>query len=66
MSTNLTVKQKANIANRHWSGASVKVLCRNYFVLGSALYTWLKPYQNVYASKHAITISFLMAMSIPS
>lgn len=53
MSTNLTSKQKANIANQYWNGSSVKEICEKYQVPRSTLYTWLKPYQNVYASRHA-------------
>ena len=53
MNTNFTSKQKADIANQYWNGTSVKDLCEKYNVPRSTLYTWLKPYQYVYASRHA-------------
>ena len=53
MSTIFTEAQKASIANQYWNGVSVKALCAKYQVPRSTLYTWLKPYQNVYASKFA-------------
>ena len=54
MNTVFTSEQKAYIANQYWNGMSVKSLCETYQVPRSTLYTWLKPNQNLYASKYAI------------
>lgn len=53
MRTNVSSDQKAKIVNQYWNGTPVKDLCEKYQVLRSTLYSWLKPYQNVYASQHA-------------
>ena len=53
MRTNVSSDQKAKIVNQYWNGTPVKDLCEKYQVPRSTLYSWLKPYQNVYASQHA-------------
>lgn len=53
MKEKYTPAQKTNIVNQYWNGTSVKDLCELYHVLRSTLYTWLKPYKRVYASRHA-------------
>ena len=52
MNTNLTIDQKSKIVNQYWNGTPVKKLCEKYQIPRSTLYTWLKPYQNVYSSQH--------------
>ena len=53
MRTNVSSDQKAKIVNQYWIGTPVKDLCEKYQVPRSTLYSWPKPYQNVYASQHA-------------
>lgn len=53
MRTNVSSDQKAKIVNQYCNGTPDKDLCEKYQVPRSTLYSWLKPYQNVYASQHA-------------
>lgn len=53
MNTQFTPAQKTDIVNQYWNGTSAKDLCELHHVPRSTLYTWLKPYKSVYASRHA-------------
>ncbi len=57
MNTKFTPAQKTDIVNQYWNGTSVKDLCELHHIPRSTLYTWLKPYKSVYASRHATMTS---------